>query len=66
MFTIQERNNSNRKTDQNVSSLFKTESDLVGQAKNVSPDIIRLLDLLARIEMRRQTKQRLTDKNKAS
>ncbi len=67
MFTIQERNDSNRKTDRNVSFLFKTESDLVGQDKNVSTDIIRLLDILARIEMRRRAKkQRLTDKEKAS
>lgn len=37
-----------------------------GQNDAVSPDIIRLLDLLARIEIRRQAKQRSTDKNKAS
>ncbi len=40
--------------------------NFAGQDKNVSPDIGRLLDLLARIEIRRQAQQRLTDKTKAS
>ena len=42
------------------------ESDLAGPNKNVSPDIVRLLDILAHIEIRRQAQQRLTDKTKAS
>ncbi len=66
MFVIQQRNNSIGKTDRNVSSLFKMESDLAGPNKNVSPDIVRLLDILAHIEIRRQAQQRLTDKTKAS
>ncbi len=42
------------------------KGNFAGQDKNVSPDIFRLLDLLARIEIRRQAQQRLTDKTKAS
>ncbi|HEU5374678.1 MAG TPA: hypothetical protein VFV38_04490 [Ktedonobacteraceae bacterium] len=43
------------------------DRQLPGQANSiVSPDILRLLDLLARIEIRRQTRQQLADKEKAS
>lgn len=43
------------------------DSQLPSQANNiVSPDILRLLDLLARIEIRRQTRQQLANKEKAS
>ncbi len=38
----------------------------VEQDYQISTDIVRLLDLLARIEIRRQAKQRSTDKDKVS
>jgi hypothetical protein len=43
------------------------DRQLPSQANSiVSPDILRLLDLLARIEIRRQTRRRLANKEKAS
>ena len=41
-------------------------SQSLDQNNPVSPDILRLLDLLARIEIRRQTRQQLVNKEKAS